>query len=74
MLLENFHKDGIKTGTFPRVLEELDDGAGRRNGPGGDKFSCTDGEEGGMAAMVTSLLSEVHGSGIDVHEKGLGRG
>ena len=74
MLLENFHEVGFKGGTFPSVFEELDDGAGGRNDPGGDKFSCADREERGVIALMPSLSSEMHGRGIDVHEEGLGRG
>ena len=74
MLLENFHEVRFKAGTFPRVFEELDDGAGGRNDPGGDKFSCADREERRVTGVMTSLSSEMHGHGIDVHEKGLGRG
>ena len=60
MLLENFHEEGVKTGALPCRSKELDDGAGRRDGPGGDELSRADGEKGGMAAMVTTPSSQVH--------------
>ena len=71
VFLENFHEEGVETGALPCRSEELDDGAGRRDGPGGDELSCTDGEERRMVAMVTTSSSQVHGDGVDVYEKGL---
>ena len=74
MLLENFHKEGFKTGALPCGSEELDDCARRRDDPRGDEFSRTNGEEGRVTGVVPTSSSQVHRNRVDEHEEGLGCG
>ena len=74
VFVEGFHEKGFEASTLPSRSDELEDGAGGRDSPSRDEFSCSDGEEREMNTMMSSSTSKMHRDGIDVHEKMLGGG